>query len=154
MQRKEWAMIQETVPAAVEQGVAPSDLAPLEPPAPAEPQARPKISRLAVVTLALSIGILLALVLIGLDGWLMSQNLLETHDLPEMGTWVLSLPTLLTPVLAFMAKRVIAASGGALTGRGLVNGSLWLSGVNGLVLLFFFSLLFSSAGETYMCGGG
>jgi hypothetical protein len=151
MQRKEWAMIQETAPAAVE---AASALAPLEPPAPAEQQARPKISRLAVVALGLGIGIFLALVLMGLDGWLMSQNLLETHDLPEMGTWVLTLPTLLTPVLAYMSKQMIAASGGALTGRGLVKGSLWLSGVNGLVLLGFFILLFSSAGETYMCGGG
>lgn len=147
-------MIQETAPDAVEQDVAPSASSPLEPSAPAEQQARPKISRLAMAAFGLGIGTLLALVLMGLDGWLMSQGVLETHDLPEMGTWVLTLPTLLTPVLAFLSRRRIAASGGALTGWGLVKGSLWLTGVNGLVLLGFFSLLFSSAGETYMCGGG
>lgn len=147
-------MIQETAPEAVEQDVAPSASSPLEPAAPAEQQARPKISRLALAALGLGIGTLLALVLMGLDGWLMSQGVLETHDLPEMGTWVLTLPTLLTPVLAFLSRRRIATSGGTLAGWGLVKGSLWLTGVNGLVLLGFFSLLFSSAGETYMCGGG
>jgi hypothetical protein len=116
-------------------------------------EASPKISRLALAALGLGVGTLLALILMGLDGWLMSQGVLETHDLPEMGTWVLPLPTLLTLVLALLSKGKIAASGGALTGRGLALGSLWLTGVNGLVLLGSFLLLFSSAGETYMCGG-
>lgn len=147
-------MMQETAHTVVEQGMAPSVSSSLEPPVPAEQQARPKISRLALAALGLGIGVLLALVLMGLDGWLMSQGVLETHDLPEMGTWVLPLPTLLTPVLALLSKRRIAASGGTLTGRGLVRGSLWLTAVNGLVLLGFFSLLLSSAGESYMCGGG
>ena len=147
-------MIQENAPVAAERDVAPLASSPLEPPPPAEKQARPKISRLALAALWLGIGTFLALVLMALDGWLMSQGVLETHDLPEMGTWVLPLPTLLTLVLALVSRGKIAASGGALTGRRLALGSLWLTGINGLVLLGSFILLFSSAGETYMCGGG
>jgi hypothetical protein len=152
MQRKEWGMLQEIVPTAVEQDVTTPDSSLLGPSAPAEQRAKPRVSRLARVALWLGIGTFLALVLMGLDGWLMSQGLLETHDLPEIGTWVLTLPTLSTLVLAILSYRRIAASGGTLTGRGLAQGSLWFTGANMAVLLWFASILLSSAGEAYMCG--
>ena len=147
-------MGQETAPAVVEPGVATRAVSPSKLPAPASAQARPKISRLARAALGLGIGTSLSLVLLGLDGWLMSQGVLETHDLPELLTWILPLPTLATLVLALLARGRIAASGGALTGRGLVRGSLWLTGINGVVLLGFALVLLSGAGESYMCGGG
>jgi hypothetical protein len=109
----------------------------------------PKISRLARVALGLGIGTSLSLVLMGLDGWFMSQGVLETHDLPELLTWVLPLPTLVTLVLALLARGRIAANGGALIGRGLVRGALWLTGINGVVLLGFALLLLSGTGESY-----
>ena len=84
-------MVQETVPAFVERGLAASASSPLEPPAPANPQA---ISRLALAALWLGIGTSLSVALVALDGWLMSQGALETHDLPELATYVLPLPTL------------------------------------------------------------
>ena len=153
-QRKEWAMMQETAPALVDRGVVTPASSHLDPTALAKPQAGLQVSRLALAALWLAVGTSLSVALVALDGWLMSQSVLDTHDLPELATYVLPLPTLLTLVLAFLANRRIAKSGGALTGRGLVRGSLWLSGLTVAVLLVFAGLLLTGAGESYMCGGG
>ncbi len=75
-------------------------------------------------------------------------------DLPEMGVWMLAALTLVTPVLSLIAGARIGSSGGMLTGRGLVKGSLWLAGFNGVVLTGFFLLMYATPTGASMCGGG
>ncbi len=101
-------MIQDMVPAAAEQQVAPEEI---RESSASTQQARPKVSRLARVALWLSISIPVGLVLITVYGLLMGQDLVPMSDLPEMGVWVLAGLTLLTPVLSLIARARIGASG-------------------------------------------
>ena len=144
-------MIQETTHYALEPAITPA-------PSPGwlstTPEQKPasQTSRLARTALALGLGTFIAVALVGLAMLLMSQELLDLHDLPVVASWVLPFPTLLTFVLAFLAKRRIKASGGSLTGRRLVLASHWLAGVSGVALIWIAILLHS--GEAPMCGGG
>ena len=144
-------MIQDMAPAAAEQQVAPEEIRESSTPT---QQASPKVSRLARVALWLSIGIPVGLVLITVYGVLMGQDLVPMSDLPEMGVWVLAALTLVTPVPSLIARARIGSSGGMLTGRGLVKGSLWLTGFNGVVLTVFFLLMYATPAGASMCGGG